>query len=148
MSDSKPCWVYVIGHQHAVHGDVVKVGISANVEARLGGLQTGSCEELTLFFCARLPDRDTAKQTESLFHSFYDDRRLKGEWFALEPGQAMFGLGTIISEIGRHLYLPERFAEEKARMGIDEALAPFRDADDETQALWVNDYVEREEGTK
>jgi hypothetical protein len=137
---SKPCYVYIVGHEHATFGYAVKVGITEALGGRMASLQTGSCEDLTLFYAARMPERQMAARAESLFHEIFDDRRIRGEWFGFPPGQAMFNLGNIVSRLAQ-----ETAALDPSDIGIAAAFEPFHEADYDTRAEWVNDWTTREE---
>jgi hypothetical protein len=126
---SKPCNVYIIGHQHPVYGDAVKVGITSNLGARLASLQTGSCEPLCIFFTAMLPNKEAAARIERQFHDYFHDYRLRGEWFSMPPDRAMFMLGNLLSDV----------------IDARPAFEPFHVADYDTQADWVNDWCTRME---
>jgi len=67
--------IEMVGH------DLVKIGKTTNVSARLSTLQTGSPYELRLFavFCGKA-ECGNGELEESLHHSFAH-LRIRGEWF-------------------------------------------------------------------
>lgn len=67
----------------------VKIGITGNVAARLASIQTGSHRKLHVAMAINTPNRDIARSFESAFHSFYADKRFEGEWFDVDPIDAM-----------------------------------------------------------
>lgn len=70
----------------------VKVGISATPYDRMSALQTGHYDELSMMFCFSMPDSASARRIERGFHEVYKLRRLKGEWFDMEPLTAVVNL--------------------------------------------------------
>jgi integrase len=60
-------------------GDLVKIGWSFNVAARLKGLQTGSSKPLKVVYVAPALQEDEAK-----FHRRFAAHRAHGEWFRIE----------------------------------------------------------------
>jgi hypothetical protein len=60
--------------------DIIKIGISKNIEKRLSGIQTGNPYELEVlnkFKCSN-------SGLEKLVHKLYKLNRIKGEWFSLD----------------------------------------------------------------
>jgi hypothetical protein len=74
-------FVYVI---HAVGTNRVKIGFSDNPHRRLNDLQTGSPFPLTLVGL-----REGTMKTERAIHEYFEDRRIQGEWFEVEPDDAL-----------------------------------------------------------
>ena len=77
------CWVYLM---HDLANNAYKIGISNNPEYRERTLQSEkpSIEKLA----AKLfPTRDIARAFESSLHKVYEIRRMRGEWFRLEPNE-------------------------------------------------------------
>lgn len=75
-------FVYVIGHP----GEPVKIGIAADVAARLAGVQTGYPRKLTVFFHVAADD---AAKVESACHRALAEHRTHGEWFDVAPDVAI-----------------------------------------------------------
>ena len=75
-------YLYIIQHGSE---DVCKIGISSNPEERLKGLQTGTPRILTLIAMMEFASREIALGVESLLHMFFDENRLNGEWFEVNP---------------------------------------------------------------
>jgi len=67
----------------------VKIGITGNVAARLASIQTGSHRKLHVAMAINTPNRDIARSFESAFHAFYAEKRFEGEWFDVDPIDAM-----------------------------------------------------------
>ena len=60
-----------------------KIGISANPQGRLSGMQTGSPEALYLVYQSRPVARSMAVEVERMVHAHLAEWRLHGEWFDL-----------------------------------------------------------------
>lgn len=75
-------YIYVIGTDSRQ-----KIGFSGNVERRLGTLQTGNSELLTIHHKVEVPDHQ-ARYVEKTIHREYSYLRVKGEWFKMSPEQA------------------------------------------------------------
>ena len=67
----------------------VKIGIAANPESRIASLQTGSPRPLKILTYFDTPNREIAKKFESAFHKHYEAQRLAGEWFDIDPIEAL-----------------------------------------------------------
>lgn len=67
----------------------VKIGITGNVESRMASIQTGSPRQLKIVGCFWTPNREIARKFEVAFHNQYHDRRLSGEWFSVDPIEAL-----------------------------------------------------------
>lgn len=70
--------VYIIGTSQ--DAEVVKIGWTKGVEARLRGLQTSNPDRLRVL---RVIDRDFG--AERWMHERYDHLRTNGEWFSTDP---------------------------------------------------------------
>jgi hypothetical protein len=73
--------VYIISAQ----GGPQKIGIAGDVEARRRALQTASPHRLAIAFSVPHPE---ALRVERVAHHILADRRLSGEWFAVDPDRA------------------------------------------------------------
>lgn len=83
MSDTM---VYVIAPKQ--DGKLVapsKIGVANFPYGRLASLQTGSPQELDVHAYIRLPSRAAAHTVERWFHEDNQERRIRGEWFDVEP---------------------------------------------------------------
>lgn len=67
----------------------VKIGITANVAARLASVQTGQHRKLHAFAVFGTPNRDIARKMEGHFHCEFAAKRLEGEWFDYDPVVAL-----------------------------------------------------------
>jgi hypothetical protein len=70
------CYLYLM---QAANG-LIKIGIAADPQLRLGQINTGSPIEVNLLDA--FADA-TAKLSETELHRLFVDKRVKGEWFAL-----------------------------------------------------------------
>lgn len=77
-----PGYVYVIG----CAGHPVKIGIAADVNNRLAGIQTGFPHPLRIYCAVEVSD---ARAVERACHNQLSAKRLKGEWFDCEPEEAV-----------------------------------------------------------
>ena len=87
MSDH---YVYVIAHlsDGKLRGPV-KIGISANPLKRISTLQTSCPFKIEVSFIFACPNREWAKMVEKSFHETQKESCLHGEWFDIEPIQAI-----------------------------------------------------------
>lgn len=67
----------------------VKIGITGNVTSRLASIQTGCHRRLKILGAFSTPNRDIARSFEGAFHKFYESKRLEGEWFDVDPIEAL-----------------------------------------------------------
>ncbi|UFS77203.1 GIY-YIG nuclease family protein [Tardiphaga sp. 37S4] len=67
----------------------VKIGITANVAARLASVQTGQHTRLSVLAAFTTPNRDIARTLESQWHRHFAKHRLEGEWFDVDPITAL-----------------------------------------------------------
>lgn len=83
MTSAKAGFVYFVqaGDGHGA----IKIGFASNVPARIATLQTGCPLDLRLL--AAIPG---TYQTEREIQTHFADVRLRGEWFAPEPGFVAF----------------------------------------------------------
>lgn len=93
--DACTYYVYVIAHvRDGEPVAPVKVGISNNVAARLATIQTSCPGDLRLMHAIGMPHLQIAKEMEGCFHQLQREHRLRGEWFDLDPWQALGWLIT------------------------------------------------------
>lgn len=96
----EPHVVYVIS---AMDGDLpaspCKVGLTKHLAARLRTLQTGSAYRLEVIAAFRMPNRSYAEAVESAFHSCWAQQRLIGEWFDLDPYEAVWSMSAGITKL-------------------------------------------------
>ena len=59
-------------------GDYVKIGVAANVNKRLSGLQTGNVKELRVI---KKIYSNEPYETEAKLHSEYSKHHIRGEWY-------------------------------------------------------------------
>lgn len=73
-------YVYLI-----TSGKAVKIGIADDPYKRLSNLQTAHHEYLRICCTFLCKDRKTAAKLEEILHARYAPKRLRGEWFNLNP---------------------------------------------------------------
>lgn len=76
-----------------------KVGYSRNPYARARELQTGSAYPLAVLGCVAI-ESDRASRLETATHAYIGSlRRLSGEWFDIDPYQAISYLADVYSDV-------------------------------------------------
>lgn len=70
-------------------GNMVKVGITSDVNRRFATLQTGAPEPLRLRAVEVIGSRDKARRIEKSIHNRLAHRRTVGEWFCIDVEEAM-----------------------------------------------------------
>ena len=114
MSD--PYFVYIIAHSYpgGPQGPV-KVGITKSLGSRLTTLQTGNWSRIEYAHFYQLSNKGLAFEIEQLFHEAFSESRMCGEWFGIEPSEALEILCDIVfNVINQHF--PEH---EKQRALVD-----------------------------
>lgn len=81
------CWaVYVLAGNP---GNPVKIGISRSPYRRRSGVQSGQWNELKIFGLRYFRDHAVASSVEKRAHEMAGEKRVRGEWFNLEPQEAL-----------------------------------------------------------
>lgn len=70
-------------------GVAVKIGIAGDVHKRLAELQTGNPYELRCVGTIPFDNKEQAYEMEQFLHHVYANRRLQGEWFAINDFSLM-----------------------------------------------------------
>lgn len=95
--------VYVISHSRDGQPcKPVKIGISANAETRLRGLQTANPSRLILICTFNFPNQNMARMIEEAFHETMAAKRLSGEWFDMSPLMAVELMCTNVRQALTH----------------------------------------------
>ena len=76
--------VYVMGSADGPQ----KIGIAKNLRARHGGIQVGNHLEIIVAHTVEVEDA-IVKHVERQAHSILEEKRLRGEWFDVSPGEAL-----------------------------------------------------------
>lgn len=68
-------------------GTAYKIGIANNPQSRISTIQVCNAEEISVILVAKLPtnDRTKGEQMEKHIHALFAEKRIRGEWFRLEP---------------------------------------------------------------
>ena len=74
----------------------VKIGISQNVRARANTLQSSSGKQVEDYLYS--PMCSNPEEVEKLLHSEFRDKKIKGEWFAIDFGEAKSCLMEVFGE--------------------------------------------------
>lgn len=83
-----------------------KIGITRGLNGRLLSLQTGNPKKLEIIASLPIPSRRVVEIAEQALHEVFDEFRLVGEWFDVNPIDATIGACTIIREIFLHIAGP------------------------------------------
>lgn len=88
--------VYVI----ASEGGMCKVGIAGDPKTRMVALSTGHPFALAVAESFEVGDGARARRVEAKAHDTLASCRLKGEWFSVEPFEAVAAVKQAIRELG------------------------------------------------
>ena len=77
----------------------VKIGVSDNVQHRIGGLQNGSPYKINLILSFDTGEYD-AKEVESWFHRMFSKAHVRGEWY--KPSCYMY---DVIGDVNKRGFL-------------------------------------------
>lgn len=67
-------------------GRYIKIGKATFLERRLNSLQTSNARELKPLCVCILKNAREAEKYENIFHNYFSDRNVRGEWFSIsEP---------------------------------------------------------------
>lgn len=98
-------------------GSPIKIGVSDNPSRRLLDLQTAHYQKLYLLYTLKCGNRQQALEVESAFHRWYDELRIRNEWFKLTPAQVGSDV-ALLTAISRNFIELNSFlsANEVARL--------------------------------
>lgn len=107
-------FVYIIATlRDGVPSAPVKVGITKSMGARFSTLKTASAYPLEIYAALPFPERYDAQKLEWAFHKVMSRRRLRGEWFDMEPHQALRAMGENIRHyLSRHIGLEKNVVND------------------------------------
>lgn len=148
MAETAACYVYVIGHEHAIFGHAVKVGVSSNAYSRMASLQTANVEELVMWLALRFDSRDAAFEVERLFHESELAGPIRGEWVGCDPVEVIYYLTCITADVLRRrvgALVPSQLAEARANAGLLKAFEMTDAASDEQHEVWngrINEWFD------
>jgi len=83
---------YVYFITYAREENPVKIGITKDMQRRLGELQTGNPNLLKIGYHYELQDEQYALKLETMLHKRYAIRQLQGEWFGIDLAVIMSDL--------------------------------------------------------
>ena len=86
--------VYVI----TAHGSPCKIGIASDLERRLSTLQVSSPDKLSAAFAIWFQTMGSARRIERAAHVRLKEKRLRGEWFAVGPDEAIDAIANCIAD--------------------------------------------------
>lgn len=102
-------YVYFIGQKGA--GGPLKIGVSGNIRNRLSTLQIGAPFDLVCHNYIEVADEHGAA-VEAAIHTLLHKKRIRGEWFAIEPEEIL----PTAEKIGFMLGFGEMIAYEHDRL--------------------------------
>lgn len=114
MSADETNYVYIIATvRDGIPCAPVKVGITKSVASRFSTLKTASAYPLDVYAALPFPSREDAQSLEAAFHKVMRRYRLHGEWFDMDPRDAMRAMVINIHEYLRnHLQLDDDLVKE------------------------------------
>lgn len=124
---SGTCHIYLLAH-HSGNGLVapVKVGVTTSLKTRLATLQTGNPQPIELVASFATPGHEFAEWFERCFHDINAEKRLTGEWFDIDPKDALVSLIVYIGQ-GLRLKMPDLSSDElevmRDKAGVNQAIA-------------------------
>jgi len=83
--------VYVIGRR----GGPCKVGVSTDPMKRLASVQTGCAIPVEVWGYCTFSSRFVARRFERAAHKAMSERRMSGEWFNVEPEEAIRAIESV-----------------------------------------------------
>jgi len=93
-----------------------KIGISHSPTARLSTLQTGSHKKLEIIALIPMTQRNLAEVLEQSLHACFEDQKVMGEWFDVNPVDASIGACTLAKE----LFLQVGLTDEQAHSVLND----------------------------
>ena len=84
-------FLYVIGPDEGPQ----KIGFSKDVQKRLSNLQTGNPVELKIHYQEEVPE-NRVKLLENKIHRELNHHRINGEWFNINPNDAMLEVQHVV----------------------------------------------------
>lgn len=114
MSPDETNYIYIVATvKDGIASAPVKVGITKSISTRFNTLKTASAYPLEVYAALPFPSREDAQKLEWAFHKVMDRRRLNGEWFNIEPHDAMRAMvENIKGYLTIHLELDEDLVNE------------------------------------
>jgi hypothetical protein len=90
MNESREVFVYIFSAKTNDLIDLVKIGITAEVQKRKRTVQTSCPFEIEIVHVFACPDREIASAIERAFHVTQAKHKMIGEWFKIKPLMALF----------------------------------------------------------
>jgi len=87
--DKESGYIYIVSYD-----DMTKIGISIDPKSRINSLQTSNPKSFENFFVSERTE--DYKSIEKQLHDFFNDHRLKGEWFDITFERAVSALRKFI----------------------------------------------------
>ena len=95
------CFVYVIARLDECEKvrAPVKVGITTNPNERLGAIRTSSPHKVDFAWKFKFRSVSLAEKIEARFHRENSAHRLNGEWFDIDPLEAIRGVCAVVKSV-------------------------------------------------
>lgn len=151
MADTRPWGFRDYVRSHGFHtiylvksirGRPIKVGVAEDPERRLANLQNANFEELCFHRFWWLPGQAIALRIETSFKRDFARANIRGEWFDLDPAEAVeyieaaiVGLGTWGLTQSQMEHLQDRWARKHYGMS-DAGPSPLRGAEPRRGEPW------------
>lgn len=98
----------------------IKIGISDDPITRLSALQMGSFFKLVVYQHWWLAGKLVAVNVERAFKDKYREFNIRGEWFDLEPNEAVKLAAQQLSDIGPRFYTEASLIEKMRKEALKE----------------------------
>lgn len=95
--------------------DAVKIGVAVNVEQRRRSIQQCCPDEVTVLAAVLMANFTEARAAEKQMHAVFAERRTFGEWFRMEPTDALNMLATFKAHMPPSPQQPEPQVSAKRR---------------------------------
>ncbi len=87
MTNNTETFLYIIAtvDEKGKHIAPIKIGVTTNRVVRLNNLQSGNPNKLDYFACYPFSSEEEAYLAEKTLHEHFEEERLSGEWFNVNP---------------------------------------------------------------
>lgn len=99
----------------------IKIGVSNDPAARLSELQTAHYQKLHLLYTVECASRAQAFELEKAFHRWYDEKRIRNEWYDLTPAQITSDVNLLMTLSRSVVGIYQHVSPEQAEQLEDQA---------------------------
>lgn len=101
--ESPKAFVYFVGD-----GTAVKIGVAADPQKRLCGLQTGNPRKCRIMYLIPCKSQDAAYMVEKKLHYYFQDYGLAGEWFDIYKNlESNLSFARLFNPCDQNIYCEE-----------------------------------------